>query len=104
MAVKPGIGTSFNGATLDGYPGMIVDFSATQRDLADMHGMLGLILTPWGQVVPVSCASDHAPSVVLESLCEQVITSVTLRRKFAVLKTKWAALGGPPIFFLKSTD
>ena len=80
MAVKPGIGTSFSSATLDGYPGMIVDFSATQRGLADMHGMLALILTPWGKVVPVSCASDHAPSAELESLCEQVITSVSLRR------------------------
>jgi len=80
MAAKPGIGTSFSSATLDGYPGMVVDFSATQRDLADMHGMLGLILTPWGKVVPVSCSSDHPPGAELQSLCEKVITSVSLRR------------------------
>jgi hypothetical protein len=80
MAVKPGIGTSFSSATLDGYPGMIADFSATQRDLADIHGVLGLILTPWGKVVPVSCTSDHAPSAELQSLCENVISSVSLRR------------------------
>jgi hypothetical protein len=36
MAAKPGIGTNFNSATLDGYPSLITDFSATQRDLADM--------------------------------------------------------------------
>jgi hypothetical protein len=62
LAAKPGIGTSFNNATLDGYPGLITDFSATQRDLANIHGVLGLVLTPWGKVVPVSCSSDHASS------------------------------------------
>jgi hypothetical protein len=80
MAAKPGIGTNFSSATLDGYPGLITDFSATQRDLADIHGVLGLMLTPWGKVVPVSCSSDHAPSAQLQSLCEKVITSVSLRR------------------------
>jgi hypothetical protein len=80
MAAKPGIGTNFSSATLDGYPGLVTDFSATQRDLADTHGVLGLILTPWGKVVPVSCSSDHAMSPQLQSLCERVITSVSLRR------------------------
>ena len=80
LAAKPGIGTSFNNATLDGYPGLITDFGATQRDLADIHGVLGLVLTPWGKVVPVSCSSDHASSPQLQSLCERVITSVSLRR------------------------
>lgn len=80
MAAKPGIGTNFSSATLDGYPGLVTDFSATQRDLADIHGVLGLILTPWGKVVPVSCSSDHAISPQLQSLCERVITSVSLRR------------------------
>ncbi len=80
MAAKPGIGTSFSSATLDGYPGLITDFSATQRDLADIRGVLALMLTPWGRVVPVSCSSDHAPSAELQSLCEKVITSVSLRR------------------------
>jgi hypothetical protein len=80
MAAKPGIGTNFNSATLDGYPGLITDFSATQRDLADIHGVLGLMLTPWGKIVPVSCSSDHAWSAQLQSLCEKVITSVSLRR------------------------
>jgi hypothetical protein len=41
---------------------------------------LGLMLTPWGKVVPVSCSSDHAPSAELQRLCEKVITSVSLRR------------------------
>jgi hypothetical protein len=80
MAVKPGIGTNSASATLDGYPSLITDFSATQRDLADMHGVLGMMLTPWGKIVPVSCESDHAPSVELQALCERVITSVSLRR------------------------
>jgi hypothetical protein len=80
MAAKPGIGTNFNSATLDGYPSLITDFSATQRDLADIHGVLGLMLTPWGKVVPISCSSDHASSAQLQSLCEKVITSVSLRR------------------------
>jgi hypothetical protein len=80
LAAKPGIGTEFTGATLDGYPALMTNFSATQRDLADIHGVLGLILTPWGKVVPVSCSSDHAPSAELQSLCEKVITSVSLRR------------------------
>jgi len=80
LAAKPGIGTNFTSATLDGYPGLITDFSATQRDLANIHGVLGLMLTPWGKVVPVSCSSDHAASAELQSLCEQVITSVSLRR------------------------
>ena len=80
MAAKPGIGTNFSSATLDGYPGLITDFSATQRDLANIHGVLGLMLTPWGKVVPVSCSSDHASFVELQSLCEKVITSVSLRR------------------------
>jgi len=47
MAAKPGIGMNFSSATLDGYPGLVTDFSATQRDLADIHGVLGLVLTPW---------------------------------------------------------
>jgi hypothetical protein len=80
MAAKPGIETNFSSATLDGYPGMVTGFSATQRDLADIHGLLGLILTPWGKVVPVSCSSDQAMSPQLQSLCERVITSVSLRR------------------------
>jgi hypothetical protein len=80
MAAKPGIGTNFSSAALDGYPGLITDFSATQRDLANIHGVLGLMLTPWGKVVPVSCTSDHASSPQLQSLCEKVITSVSLRR------------------------
>ncbi len=80
LAAKPGIGTSFSSATLDGYPGLVTDFSATQRDLANIHGVLGLMLTPWGKVVPVSCSSDHAPTAELQSLCEKVITSVSLRR------------------------
>jgi hypothetical protein len=80
LAAKPGIGASFSSATLDGYPGLITDFSATQRDLADIHGVLGLMLTPWGKVVPLSCSSDHARSAELQSLCEKVITSVSLRR------------------------
>lgn len=80
MAVKPGIGTSFSSATLDGYPSVMADFNATQRDLANIHGVLGLMLTPWGKVVPVSCSSDHAASTDLQALCEKVITSVSLRR------------------------
>ena len=80
LAAKPGIGTDFISTTLDGYPGLITDFSATQRDLANIHGVLGLMLTPWGKVVPVSCSWDHASSADLQSLCEKVITSVSLRR------------------------
>ena len=80
MAEKPGIGSSFTSATLDGYPGLITDFSATQRDLANIHGVLGLLLTPWGKIVPVSCSSDHASTAELPALCEKVITSVSLRR------------------------
>jgi hypothetical protein len=80
LAAKPGIGTDFISTTLDGYPGLITDFNATQRDLANIHGVLGLMLTPWGKVVPVSCTWDHASSSELQSLCEKVITSVSLRR------------------------
>lgn len=80
LAAKPGIGTSFSSATLDGYPSMIADFSATQRDLADIHGVLGLMLTPWGKIVPVSCSWDRGSSEALQGLCEKVIMSVSLRR------------------------
>ncbi len=80
LAAKPGIGTNFASATLDGYPGLITAFSATQRDMADIHGVLGLMLTPWGKVVPVSCSSDHVSSQELQAVCEKVITSVSLRR------------------------
>jgi hypothetical protein len=80
MAVKPGIGTSFSNATLDGYPGLITDFSATQRDMANIHGILGLMLTPWEKAIPVSCSTDHAWSPELQATCEKIITSVTLRR------------------------
>ena len=80
LAAKPGIGTSFSNATLDGYPGLITEFHATQRDLADIHGLLGLMLTPWSKVVPVSCSSDHAASQELQAVCEKIITSVSLRR------------------------
>jgi hypothetical protein len=80
MAAKPGIGASFSNATLDGYPGLITDFHATQRDLADIHGVLGLMLTPWNKVIPVSCSSDHSPSRELQAACEKIITSVSLRR------------------------
>jgi hypothetical protein len=76
MAEKPGIGSSFTSATLDGYPGLITDFSATQRDLANIHGVLGLLLTPWGKSVPVSCSSDQTRSAELQALCEKVITLI----------------------------
>ena len=80
LAAKPGIGTSFSNATLDGYPSIIVNFSATQRDMADIHGMLGLMITPWGKVVPIACTWDHGSAEELQALCEKVITSVSLRR------------------------
>jgi hypothetical protein len=81
MAAKSGIGTSVSRrARLDGYPGLITDFSATQRDLANIHGVLGLMLTPWGTIVPFSCTSDHASSPELQARCEKVITSLRLRR------------------------
>jgi len=80
MAAKPGISTSSVSTTLDGYSAMITRFSATQRDMATMNGVLGAMLTPWGQAVPVSCTSDRANSVKVQTLCEQVITSVQLRR------------------------
>jgi hypothetical protein len=71
MAAKLGIGTSVStSATLDGYPGFILDFSATQRDLANIHGVLGLMLTLWGKVVPLSCSSDHASSPELQVVRE----------------------------------
>jgi hypothetical protein len=80
LAAKPGISTSFTSATLDGYPSVIADFSATQRDLANIHGVVGLMLTPWGKVVPVSCSWDGGPTSDLESLCQKIVTSVSLRR------------------------
>ncbi|HTS37245.1 MAG TPA: hypothetical protein VMH04_16330 [Candidatus Solibacter sp.] len=80
LAAKPGIGANFSSATLDGYPSLIADFNATQRDLANIRGMLGLMLTPWGKTVPVSCSSDHVSATELQAVCEKVITSVSLRR------------------------
>jgi hypothetical protein len=80
LAVKPGVGASSSSATLDGYPGSMTNFSATQRDLSNIHGVLGLILTPWGKVVPISCTSDHGSTAQMQTLCEQIITSVSLRR------------------------
>jgi hypothetical protein len=47
-----GIGTNFSSATLDGYPGLITDFSATQRDLANILGVLELMAYAVGE----SCA------------------------------------------------
>jgi hypothetical protein len=79
LAAKPGIGTSFQSATLDGYPSLIAEFNASQRDLANIHGVLGLMLTPWGKVVPVSCSADRS-SAEFDALCQKVITSVSLRR------------------------
>ncbi len=79
LAAKPGIGTNFASATFDGYPSLIAEFSATQRDMSDIHGVLGLMLTPWGKVVPVSCSTDQT-SQEWQGLCEKVITSVSLRR------------------------
>jgi len=80
LAAKPGIGTSFSSASLDGYPGLIAGYNATQRDMANIHGILGLILTPWGKVVPVSCSSDHPFTAELRETCEKVVTSITVRR------------------------
>jgi hypothetical protein len=80
LAEKPGVGASSSSATLDGYPGSMTAFSATQRDLSNIHGVLGLILTPWGKVVPISCSSDHVSASEMQPLCEQIITSVSLRR------------------------
>jgi len=48
--------------------------------LSNIHGVLGLILTPWGKVVPISCTSDHGSTAQMQTLCEQIITSVSLRR------------------------
>ena len=80
LAVKPGASLNSSSATIDGYPALITEFSATQRDAAGIHGWLGVVLTPWGKVVPVSCGSDHASSAELQSICGQVIASITVRR------------------------
>jgi len=58
----------------------MTNFDATQRGLANIRGVLGLILTPWGKVVPISCTSDHGSTAEMQTLCEQIITSVSLRR------------------------
>jgi hypothetical protein len=80
LAAKPGIATNFSSASLDGYPGVIADFHATQRDMANIQGMVGLLLSPWGKVVPVSCSSDREFNQQSRSLCEKAIASVRLRR------------------------
>jgi hypothetical protein len=79
LAAKPGIGTNFAAATFDGYPSLIAEYHATQRDLADIRGILGLMLTPWGKVVPVSCSSDQGTRD-WQALCDRVIMSVSLHR------------------------
>lgn len=80
LAAKPGIATSYASATLDGYPGVIIAFKATQRDMANVQGALGLLLTPWGKTVPISCSSDVGMTETLHGVCEKVITSITVRR------------------------
>jgi hypothetical protein len=59
---------------------VLVEFDAMQRDLADIHGVLGLMLSPWGKVVPVSCTFDRGSTSEFQALCGQVITSLSLRR------------------------
>jgi hypothetical protein len=83
MASSPGVATTSEDGSVDGYSARFTEFSAQRRDLGEMSGLLALLLTPWAQSLPVACTSDHASYVKVRSVCTQVISSVRVRRSSA---------------------
>jgi hypothetical protein len=83
MATSPGVATTSEDGSVDGYSALFTEFSAERRDLGKMSGMLALLLTPWAQSLPVACTSDHASYGKVRSVCTQVISSVRVRRSSA---------------------
>jgi hypothetical protein len=80
MASSPGVATTSEDGSVDGYSALFTQFSAQRRDLGKMSGTLALLLTPWAQSLPVTCTSDNASYAKVRSVCIQVIGSVRVRR------------------------
>jgi hypothetical protein len=64
--------------TLGSFPALITPFSSSGH--IAMTGSVAAVLTPWGKIIPVSCVYQTSDSSALERICEQVLTSVRLRR------------------------
>ncbi len=80
MTNQPGIGVKSEASCVDGYPARLTTFRGERRDLASVRGMLGILLSPWGESFPITCTFDQHSMAKLSEVCEHIIGLVKLRR------------------------
>lgn len=80
MMNQPGIKVESRSTFVDAYPVRLTTFRGQRRDLAGIRGLLGLLLSPWGESFPVTCTFDQAHAPNMDATCERILASVRLRR------------------------
>jgi hypothetical protein len=80
MANRPGVGLAEESTYVDGYAARITKFRGVRRDLAGVGGDLAVLLTPWGDSVPVTCVAKQGEFEQRESTCTRILNLVRMKR------------------------
>jgi hypothetical protein len=80
LAAGPGTTLKQLNTQIDGHPALVADFTAARADSTRMQGILAMLLTEWGKVVPVVCEYDGSDASVLESPCRRAIASIRIKQ------------------------
>jgi hypothetical protein len=73
MMNHPGISLESEDASLDGYSARTTIFRGQRRDLTSIQGTLAVLLSPWGESVPITCAIDQRDAQKVHSICGRII-------------------------------
>ncbi len=60
--------------------GQTISTRGQSRDLAGIQGMLGMLLSPWGESFPITCSVELHDGAKMHALCERIVGLVTIRR------------------------
>jgi hypothetical protein len=80
MSNKPGIQLSSESTFIDGYPARVTTFRGETRDLAEIRGVLAILLSPWGESFPITCSARQRDGSQAQATCERIIGLVRLKR------------------------
>jgi hypothetical protein len=81
MSNKPGIQLSSEGTFVDGYPARVTTFRGETRDLADIRGVLAILLSPWGESFPITCSAKQRDGMHAQTTCERIVGLIRLKRR-----------------------
>jgi hypothetical protein len=80
MMNQPGISLESEDTSLDGYSARITTFRGQRRDLTSIQGTLAILLSPWGDSIPITCAIDQRDSAKAQSICGRIVGMTRMRR------------------------